>query len=73
MSGDGCTGVAAVWCQNCGDCTCPRHSDGEPVVRTVRPATMFTLAETERVHDSACPLHGADSKHAELEQEKKAS
>lgn len=47
-----CTGVAASWCPNCGDCTCKR-SVGE--------------GEYVSFDNPACPLHGPDSDHAEEE------
>lgn len=29
LDGPTCTGIAAVWCPRCGDCSCPRAEDGE--------------------------------------------
>lgn len=56
------SGIAASWCPICGDCTCPREEDGEPVVRTSERATIVCpWPATYVVHDSACPLHGKDS------------
>ena len=45
-----CTGIAASWCPNCGDCTCERPEDG---------GWIPDLTEYN------CPLHGPDSIHAE--------
>lgn len=45
-----CTGVAAVWCPRCGDCTCPE----DPTNRCIRDR-----------EDPECPLHGERSTHAD--------
>jgi hypothetical protein len=73
-----CTGIAASWCPIHGDCTCPREDDGSPVERVevvraddedyVVRIALWRGAPYERivvVHDSACPLHGNASTHAE--------
>ena len=59
-----CSGVAASWCPSCGDCTCPREDDGEPVVLTAEPATIERMwPKTYVVHNPSCPLHGTASTH----------
>lgn len=47
-----CTGLAASWCPNCGDCTCPVvvEEDG-------------TTGWPDARDDPACGLHGAASTH----------
>jgi hypothetical protein len=45
-----CTGIAAVWCPNHGDCTCP-------------PAESDTADRA--LDDPNCPLHSPTSTHAE--------
>lgn len=52
-----CTGVAASWCHNCGECTCPRNADGDWISDPEAIATAY-----ERRGE--CPLHGASSRHA---------
>ncbi len=49
----GCTGVAASWCPRCGACTCPRVNPEED---------DFDRLDEE---DDNCPLHSAESPHAE--------
>ena len=62
-----CSGVAASWCPSCGDCTCPREDDGEPVVLTAEPATIERMwPKTYVVHNPSCPLHGTASTHGAL-------
>jgi hypothetical protein len=51
IAGPGCTGFAASWCPNCGDCTCARGEEGD----------------WPDANDPACPLHGLGSEHYELE------
>lgn len=46
-----CTGVAASWCPNCGDCMCPYDED------------FGYLGDR---NDPSCPLHGPQSLHAEV-------
>lgn len=60
-----CSGVAASWCPRCGDCTCPKHEDGEPIERTVEPANIGRpWPIVARVASDDCPLHGTESQHA---------
>ncbi len=60
-----CTGIAAVWCANCGSCTCPTDDEGSPVERVTARATIERpWASFERVVDVDCPLHGVGSAHA---------
>ena len=46
-----CTGIAAVWCPIHGDCSCPRHSDGE--------------RDGDSEDCDVCPLHGLASAHGD--------
>lgn len=58
-------GVSARWCANCGECTCPRDEDGDPVTRERHMycrSDMYTF--TDVVHDKDCPLHSPESPHA---------
>lgn len=48
------TGWAASWCPVCGDCSCPRHENGE------------RLEDDPR--SEHCPLHGFRSKHAQWDE-----
>lgn len=65
-----CTGIAASWCPNCGECACPRSEEGEiewhykPGVVSVHgfPAWSET-AEKIIHHDRDCPLHGFRGRH----------
>ena len=52
MSGDAqpCTGVTAIWCPACGDCTCP-----------VDPQT----GDCRSLDTDGCPLHGMSSLHGD--------
>lgn len=71
FSGASCTGLAASWCPEHGDCTCPRTEDGEivwhyePGVVSLHdfPAHSDT-AKTVVHYDAACPLHGEATAHA---------
>lgn len=50
---------ALVWCNDHGDCTCPRHEDSEPVMREVSAPSLFEPhGVCERLTDALCPLHG---------------
>lgn len=49
-----CTGIAAVWCPNCGQCSCPEAIDGSGVFFPHNRATM---------RKSKCPLHKFKSGH----------
>lgn len=55
------TGAAASWCPVCGDCTCPRYSDGEWIEdgyldhRTGRTGSEAKAIAYERRGE--CPLH----------------
>ena len=44
-----CTGIAASWCPNHGDCSCPTDENGN----------RWDL------NGRTCPLHGEDSDHFE--------
>jgi len=60
-----CSGIAASWCPNCGDCTCPRDEDGSPVTRVRETAFCSrTIVSSEVVHSESCPLHSPNSPHA---------
>ena len=50
-----CTGIAATWCPNCGDCSCPVEIDDDGQVEV----------QFDDLHaDARCPLHGLVSTHA---------
>ena len=60
-----CTGIAARWCPNCGDCICPENEDGEPIVLISKAPFIFEFGpKSYVVHDPWCPLHGTESDHA---------
>ncbi len=66
------TGVCASWCPMCGDCTCPRNEDGEPIFLYAAPQTdpvhviyMWSPPIVDTVANSNCPLHGEASRHCE--------
>lgn len=52
-----CTGVAARWCPNHGDCTCAIDWQGESTGDPMRGVQLKRIADD-------CPLHGVDSGHA---------
>lgn len=51
------TGIAAGWCPECGDCTCPRDKNGEPKLRDDGDG-WFQVIE-----DPLCPLHRRGGAH----------
>lgn len=53
-----CTGVSAMWCHNCGDCTCYRNL-------VVEPGTGQVWDDHILLEDPRCPLHGERSQHCE--------
>lgn len=66
-----CTGIAASWCPNHGDCTCPRDDDGciewhyEAGTISFHGFPAYTeTAERVAHYDRSCPLHGEATDHA---------
>lgn len=49
-----CTGLTATWCPTHGDCACPPRYEGDTDIHAGRT-----------LNDPRCPLHAADSSHAE--------
>lgn len=48
-----CSRVAAVWCDNCGQCSCPPRDTG-------------WRAGSPTMDDPSCPLHAPSSRHGEI-------
>lgn len=53
-----CTGIAASWCPNCGNCTCDRYLEVQPGIGQGWGDIRF--------EDPKCPLHGDGSLHTEF-------
>lgn len=75
-----CTGIAASWCPNCGDCICRRFGGddarfGEIVWEFIPGyvnAGVLGVGWSETAYmafhyNPSCPLHGPEVPHAEVE------